>query len=101
NNWLNVTPVPGKLFLLGDPKQSIYRFRRADVAVYLQVKQTLLSRGTEALYLNTSFRSSPSLQSFVNAAFAPAMTGTTADEQYQYVLLGNWRPEIAGRPSIV
>ncbi len=98
-NWLNVSPVPGKLFFVGDPKQSIYRFRRADIAIYLQVKQMLLSRRADALYLNTSFRSPPSLQSFVNAAFAPAMVGTTSDGEY--VPLENWRTEITGRPAIV
>jgi len=99
SNWLNVSPIPGKLFLVGDPKQSIYRFRRADIAIYLQVKQMLLSRGAEPLYLNTSFRSPPSLQSFVNAAFAPAMAGTTADGEY--VPLEKWRTEIIARPTIV
>jgi len=99
SNWLNVSPIPGKLFFVGDPKQSIYRFRRADIVIYLQVKQMLLSRGAEPLYLNTSFRSPPSLQSFVNAAFAPAMAGTTADGQY--VPLEKWRTEIIGRPTIV
>ena len=98
-NWLNVSPISGKLFLVGDPKQSIYRFRRADVAIYLQVKQMLLSRGAAPLYLNTSFRSPPSLQSFVNAAFAPAMAGQATDGEY--VPLENWRPEITGRPTII
>jgi ATP-dependent helicase/nuclease subunit A len=92
-------PIPGKLFLVGDPKQSIYRFRRADIAIYQQVKQMLLSHGAEPLYLNTSFRSPPSLQSFVNAAFAPAMAGTTADGEY--VPLENSRTEIIGRPTII
>jgi ATP-dependent exoDNAse (exonuclease V) beta subunit len=57
SNWLNVSPIPGKLFLVGDPKQSVYRFRRADLAIYQQVKRMLLSRGAELLYHNTSFRS--------------------------------------------
>jgi ATP-dependent exoDNAse (exonuclease V) beta subunit len=99
SNWLNVSPIPAKLFLVGDPKQSIYRFRRADIAIYLQVRQMLLSHGAEPLYLNTSFRSPPSLQSFVNAAFAPAMDGTTTDGKY--VALEKWRAEITGRPTIL
>jgi ATP-dependent helicase/nuclease subunit A len=99
SDWLRVSPIPGKLFLVGDPKQSIYRFRRADVAIYLQVKEMPLSRGAERLYLNVSFRSPPSLQSFVNSAFAPAMTGMTGNAEY--VPLENWRPEITGRPTIV
>jgi ATP-dependent helicase/nuclease subunit A len=59
----------------------------------------LLSRGAVPLYLNTSFRSPPSLQSFVNAAFAPAMAGTAADGEY--VPLETWRTEITGRPTII
>jgi hypothetical protein len=51
------------------------------------------------LYLNTSFRSPPSLQSFVNAAFAPAMERTATDGKY--VPLEPWRSEITGRPTIV
>ncbi len=98
-NWLNVSPIAGKLFFVGDPKQSVYRFRRADVAIYQQVKQMLLSRGAVPLYLNTSFRSPPSLQSFVNAAFTSVMAGTAAHGEY--VPLEKRRTEIIGRPTII
>ncbi len=39
------SPAPGKLFVVGDPKQSIYRFRRADIAIYDEVKRELLADG--------------------------------------------------------
>ena len=72
-DWRAVRPVPGKLFLVGDPKQSIYRFRRADVTLYEDVKKRLLGVGAELLHLTTSFRAPPSIQRFVNGAFAPAI----------------------------
>ena len=37
-DWRDVVLTPGKLFVVGDPKQSIYRFRRADISLYDQVK---------------------------------------------------------------
>ncbi|MFL5362395.1 MAG: UvrD-helicase domain-containing protein, partial [Myxococcales bacterium] len=55
-DWTKVKPVPGKLFLVGDPKQSVYRFRRADIALYQRVKDLLASRGAEVIHLTTSFR---------------------------------------------
>jgi ATP-dependent helicase/nuclease subunit A len=99
--WPAVRPVPGKLFLVGDPKQSIYRFRRADVALYDEVKQRLLRAGSELLYLTTSFRAPPSIQSFVNGAFAPAMAHGRDESQADYVPLQPSRPEIGARPTIV
>lgn len=96
-----IQPVPGKLFLVGDPKQSIYRFRRADVAIYEDVKKTLLANGAQLLRLTTSFRSPPSLQLFVNAAFSPVMSASPDESQAAYVPLDEWRPEITGRPTII
>jgi ATP-dependent helicase/nuclease subunit A len=100
-DWRAVRPVPGKLFLVGDPKQSIYRFRRADVALYEEVKERLRHVGAEVLHLSTSFRSPPSIQSFVNLAFAPAMAADTEGSQAGYVPLESSGPEIIGRPTLV
>ena len=99
-DWRAVRPVPGKLFLVGDPKQSIYRFRRADVALYEEVKERLRRVGAEVLHLTTSFRAPPSIQSFVNLAFAPAMAADTEGSQAGYVRLEPSRPEIIGRPTL-
>ncbi|MGO9454146.1 MAG: UvrD-helicase domain-containing protein [Candidatus Binataceae bacterium] len=72
-DWTKVKPIPGKLFIVGDPKQSIYRFRRADVALYQSVKRRLVSCGATLGHLTVSFRSTPALQTAINAAFAPLM----------------------------
>lgn len=63
-DWRAARPIPGKLFLVGDPKQSIYRFRRADIALYEEVKARLLAAGAELLHLMASFRAPPSHTGF-------------------------------------
>jgi ATP-dependent helicase/nuclease subunit A len=101
SNWRSVTTVPGKLFIVGDPKQAIYRFRRADVGTYEEVKQLLLKNGAELLQLTTSFRSLPSIQAMINWAFAPHMDGNVSHLQAGYVPLSPFREEYADQPSIV
>jgi ATP-dependent exoDNAse (exonuclease V) beta subunit len=76
-DWRKVRPVPGKLFIVGDPKQSIYRFRRADVALYEAVKQQVIASGGALVELNVSFRSVPQIQEAVNAAFSKVMGAAT------------------------
>jgi ATP-dependent exoDNAse (exonuclease V) beta subunit len=58
------------LFLVGDPMQSIYRFREAQVALFLQARDRGLgSVKLEPLTLSTNFRSQGNLISFFNSAF--------------------------------
>ncbi len=99
--WRRVRPAPGKLFVVGDPKQSIYRFRRADVVLYHDVKDLLAERGVRILHLTTSFRSVAPIQRLVNAAFAPLMTGDHDAGSADYIALGEHRPPISAQPGVV
>jgi ATP-dependent helicase/nuclease subunit A len=91
-DWQKLRPEPGSLFLVGDPKQSIYRFRRADIDIYNLVKQIVEEGGGEVLRLTTNFRSLDVLADWNNplwksvlpaeadkyqAAFAPLETVRT------------------------
>jgi ATP-dependent exoDNAse (exonuclease V) beta subunit len=96
-----VHPVPGKLFVVGDPKQSIYRFRRADVRIYSRVCEQLEKHGARREQLTTSFRGVPNLQRAVNAAFAPLMTGNPETMQASYVKLTPSRDDLPGQPSLI
>jgi ATP-dependent helicase/nuclease subunit A len=101
NDSRTVRPVPGKLFVVGDPKQSIYRFRRADVTLYEATKRRLMEQGAELVHLTTSFRSAPSIQAAVNHAFAPRMQGSPDGSQAEYVALQPFRDEPEGRPTVI
>ena len=68
-DWRTLVPTPGALFVVGDPKQSIYRFRRADIALYVQVKQQFERFGA-VLQLTANFRSTGRIERFVNSVFA-------------------------------
>jgi ATP-dependent exoDNAse (exonuclease V) beta subunit len=59
------------LFLVGDPMQSIYRFREAQVALFLQAREKGLgSVKLEPITLSTNFRSQKNLIAFFNASFS-------------------------------
>lgn len=70
-SWRSCAPRPGSLFLVGDPKQSIYRFRRADIVTYNEVKEIVLAAGGLVVNLSVNFRAAPSLVDWVNGAFEP------------------------------
>jgi ATP-dependent exoDNAse (exonuclease V) beta subunit len=69
-DWRKAVPAPGKLYVVGDPKQSIYRFRRADARLFRRVCRWLTGAGVASQKLPTSTRSTRTIQAFVNAAFA-------------------------------
>ncbi|MDR0494217.1 MAG: UvrD-helicase domain-containing protein [Treponema sp.] len=73
---------PGKLFFVGDEKQSIYRFRGADVSVFRALKQEL---GAKDLPLKTNYRSTPALIGAFNAIFG----GSAFDPQGESPLAEN------------
>jgi ATP-dependent helicase/nuclease subunit A len=86
-DWTSVALEPGKLFIVGDPKQSIYRFRRADIEMYERAKE-IISRQGEALTLVENFRTRPGIVEDVNAVFSEIMKPPEDGRRYQ--------PEYAG-----
>jgi len=99
-DWRAARLITGKLFIVGDPKQAIYRFRRADPELYAEIKRKLLAEGAGLVRLSVSFRSVPSLQEAVNAAFASLMPGASAS-QASYVPFDPYREEHGGQPTLV
>ena len=69
---------PGALFVVGDPKQSIFRFRRADIDIYTRVRQRIEDTGGEVLALTANFRSLPEVCALANTVFPPLFAGYTA-----------------------
>ena len=69
-DWRKVPLRPGALFVVGDPKQSIYRFRRADIDIYNIVRQRFSDPAVgRVVPLTLNFRSVPQLCSWANEVF--------------------------------
>ncbi|MGQ0562041.1 MAG: UvrD-helicase domain-containing protein, partial [Gemmatimonadota bacterium] len=80
-DWRSVELRPGALFVVGDPKQSIYRFRRADIGIYNQVKARFAAGQGEVLQLTSNFRSTKPLETFVNQVFSQLLPEVATDRQ--------------------
>lgn len=78
SRWQDVRLEPGKLFVVGDPKQSIYRFRGADITAYELFTQLILEQGGEKCFLRYNFRSAPEIVAVANAVCRRAMVQQTA-----------------------
>ncbi|MBO7356476.1 MAG: UvrD-helicase domain-containing protein, partial [Lachnospiraceae bacterium] len=78
--WSACEPRPGSLFIVGDPKQSIYRFRSADVTSFLKVKGLFEQNGGSILSLSRNFRSTSTLCEYFNRMFTVMLPEETRDQ---------------------
>ncbi|MBI5823351.1 MAG: UvrD-helicase domain-containing protein [Chloroflexi bacterium] len=89
---------PVNLFIVGDSKQSIYRFRSADVTVFRQVQADIQTSGGELIDLDLTFRAHKPLLEQLNALLAPIL-GETDDPARPYAV--PFAPLKAYRPNPV
>ncbi len=97
-DWRRATLRPGSLFAVGDPKQSIYRFRRADITMYDDVKQHVFGGAVVAITQN--FRSVKPIIEWVNDAFS-RLIEETPGVQPAYIGLEHHPAYTHGGTSIV
>jgi ATP-dependent exoDNAse (exonuclease V) beta subunit len=89
----------GSLFLVGDPKQAIYRFRGADVDTYLEAKRALLAQDPGSIIeITANFRSRAPILAFANDRFQPLLS--EAAGQPGFTPLAAIRPASADGPAV-
>jgi len=86
---------PGGLFMVGDPKQAIYRFRGADVNAYIAARSAI-DAGSQ-IKITANFRSVEPILAFVNKQFEPALS---ADGQPGFSELSPIHPAIGSKPGV-
>ena len=92
-DWRKVKPRSGSLFLVGDPKQSIYRFRRADIDTYNVAKDIILGSGGDVLKLTANFRSLDSLADWNNPLFGWTFPIESNRHQAPFAPMNTVRPD--------
>ncbi|MCY3995220.1 MAG: UvrD-helicase domain-containing protein [Rhodobacter sp.] len=98
-DWTEFALRPGALFLVGDPKQAIYRFRGADIAAYVRAREAFRAGDADAvLSIATNFRSRASIMEYVNGRFETALSEENGQPGFQ--ALDPFRPPRDGGPSV-
>ncbi|WP_276968234.1 UvrD-helicase domain-containing protein, partial [Metallibacterium scheffleri] len=94
DDWIRFRIRPGALFLVGDPKQAIYRFRGADVGAYVQARDAFRAQDLDSLLsISTNFRSCASILTFVNERFEAVLS---ADGQPGFTALDPFHGDHGG-----
>ena len=96
SDWADVPVPPGSLFLVGDPKQSIYRFRRADIATYLRAQQRI----GDPVILAANFRTTEPVLTWINHVFGQLISAEDGT-QPAYIPLQACRPGTPAGPAVV
>jgi ATP-dependent helicase/nuclease subunit A len=97
----DLPPRQGALFVVGDPKQSIYRFRRADMAIYAAIEQELRRTGSRSVQLGLNRRSQPGVIDWVNGIFSKLIgDGQIPEVQPEYRDLAAGRDAVLQGPAV-
>jgi ATP-dependent exoDNAse (exonuclease V) beta subunit len=93
-------PVPaGRAFFVGDPKQSIYRFRRADIGVFLDARDAFTDAPVE---LSANFRTTETMVRWVNEVFGRLIMATPRSQPaYQPLLAVRGDPPVGSAVSLL
>ena len=98
-DWTAFTLRPGALFLVGDPKQAIYRFRGADIAAYVRAREAFRAQAADGvLSIATNFRSCPPIMEYVNERFEAPLSEENGQPGFQ--ALDPFLPKRAEGPSV-
>ncbi len=103
--WEEVPVAPGHLFLVGDPKQSIYRFRRADISTFLRAADRFGRESSGQVELTANFRTVAPVVDWINHTFGALMGETDhldvpVPSQPRYIPLDPIRPSPASGPAV-
>ncbi len=99
-DWRKFKLRSGALFVVGDPKQSIYRFRRADIAAYNVVRILIEKNGGEVLTLSANYRSVNSIGEFVDGAFDHVFPAEATEKQAAFVPLATQKKDVAALSGV-
>ena len=98
--WAEIDPDPGRLFFVGDPKQSIYRFRGADIATFLEARRWTADLAEGRIEtLATNFRSASPIIDWVNSVFG-ALIQPSPGSQPAYGALDAVRAPVPEGPPV-
>ena len=99
DDWTAFTLRADALFLVGDPKQAIYRFRGADIAAYVTAREVFRAQAADGvLSIATNFRSCAPIMDYVNARFKAPLSEENGQPGFQ--ALDPFLPKRAKGPSV-